>query len=329
MSENSLVEIRQASALEVFTTAERIEAVLARVEAKARKEIVGTVDTAKGRKEIASLAYKVAQTKTYIDEVGKALVADMKELPKQIDANRKLFRERLDALKDELRKPLTEWEAEQERIAKEKAEAEAAAKARADRIQHDIDTFIRAPQIAFGGPASMVEAHLKPLQAMRPEPEGYDDRYEEAIGVWTKAIDSLTVMLAQCREREQFEQDQRDRRIAAEAEERARKAAEQQVIDARLAQERAEREKVEAEQRAAQQAQEAARKERERIEAEQRQAEEAARVRAADFENRKRVNNEALSDLLIQSGLSLTVDQGKALIKAIASGKVAHVSISY
>ncbi|OCS62006.1 hypothetical protein BBZ50_02590 [Escherichia coli] len=49
---------------------------------------VPDITTAKGRKEIASLAYKVAQTKTYLDGLGKDLVAELKEIPKLIDANR-------------------------------------------------------------------------------------------------------------------------------------------------------------------------------------------------------------------------------------------------
>jgi hypothetical protein len=63
----------------------------------------------------------VARSKTYIDNAGKDLVAELKALPKQIDESRRVVRERLDALKDEVRRPLTEWEAEQERIKAEEA----------------------------------------------------------------------------------------------------------------------------------------------------------------------------------------------------------------
>ncbi|STR94742.1 Uncharacterised protein [Hafnia alvei] len=79
------------------------------------------LSTKKGRDAIASMAHKVARSKTYIDNAGKDLVAELKALPKQIDESRRLVRERLDALKDEVRRPLTEWEAEQERIKAEEA----------------------------------------------------------------------------------------------------------------------------------------------------------------------------------------------------------------
>jgi ABC-type Zn uptake system ZnuABC Zn-binding protein ZnuA len=62
-----------------------------------------------------------SRSKTYIDNAGKDLVAELKALPKQIDESRRVVRERLDALKDEVRRPLTEWEAEQERIKAEEA----------------------------------------------------------------------------------------------------------------------------------------------------------------------------------------------------------------
>lgn len=67
------------------------------------------------------MAHKVARSKTYIDNAGKDLVAELKALPKQIDESRRVVRERLDALKDEVRRPLTEWEAEQDRIKAEEA----------------------------------------------------------------------------------------------------------------------------------------------------------------------------------------------------------------
>jgi chromosome condensin MukBEF complex kleisin-like MukF subunit len=60
------------------------------------------------------MAHKVARSKTYIDNAGKDLVTELKALPKQIDESRRIVRERLDALKDEVRRPLTEWEQAEE-----------------------------------------------------------------------------------------------------------------------------------------------------------------------------------------------------------------------
>ena len=78
---------------------------------------VPDVTTRKGRGEIASMAYKVAQTKTLLDNLGKDLTADWKAKAKVVDEERKRMREELDALKDKVRTPLTEFEnREKERI---------------------------------------------------------------------------------------------------------------------------------------------------------------------------------------------------------------------
>lgn len=72
--------------------------------------LVPDVSTAKGRKEIAAVAYKVAKSKTHLDALGKELVFGWKESAKKVDADRKRMRDELDALKDEVRAPLTAWE---------------------------------------------------------------------------------------------------------------------------------------------------------------------------------------------------------------------------
>lgn len=69
----------------------------------------------KGRDEIASVAYALTRTKTYLDGLGKALVDEYKEVPKKIDANRKIIRDTLDTLRDEVGAPLTDFEAAEEK----------------------------------------------------------------------------------------------------------------------------------------------------------------------------------------------------------------------
>ncbi|MFZ8715425.1 hypothetical protein ACO1ZV_25085, partial [Enterobacter kobei] len=110
MSEvTDLVVIEKSSAMAVFTNNEQLDPIIEKIEKEARS-LVPDVSTKKGRDAIASMAHKVARSKTYIDNAGKDLVAELKALPKQIDESRRIVRERLDALKDEVRKPLTDWE---------------------------------------------------------------------------------------------------------------------------------------------------------------------------------------------------------------------------
>lgn len=83
--------------------------ICALIEREARA-LVPDITTQPGRNAIASMAAKIARSKTYLDNLGKLYVDELKELPKQVDAERRAMRNRLDALKDEIRAPLTEWE---------------------------------------------------------------------------------------------------------------------------------------------------------------------------------------------------------------------------
>ena len=108
-----LVTIPDGKALAVFTTDKAMDPFLARI----REELdafVPDITSGTGRKAIASMAYKVAQSKTYLESVGKALADEQKEIPKKIDACRKNVRDTLDKWRDEVRKPLTDWEAAEE-----------------------------------------------------------------------------------------------------------------------------------------------------------------------------------------------------------------------
>ena len=114
----------EENALQVYSAPNGLDPYLARI----RAEIDGfipNVTTKKGRAEIASIAAKVAKSKTALDGIGKELVARLKDVPKKIDGERKRMRDTLDAWKDEVRKPLTDWEeAEQARIVKHESGVE-------------------------------------------------------------------------------------------------------------------------------------------------------------------------------------------------------------
>lgn len=108
-----LVTIPKGTALSVFTTEKAMDPFLARIRSEL-DAFTPDISTATGRKAVASMAYKVAQTKTYLEGVGKALADEQKEIPKKIDACRKNVRDTLDKWRDEVRKPLTDWEAAEE-----------------------------------------------------------------------------------------------------------------------------------------------------------------------------------------------------------------------
>jgi len=112
---NELIIIEKQDVMSTFTQRDLITPLLAKIEHAATKETLNAT-TDQGRKAIASMAYRVAQSKTYIESHGKDLAAELKELPKLVDSNRKYARDFLDALKERIRKPLDVWEAEQAAI---------------------------------------------------------------------------------------------------------------------------------------------------------------------------------------------------------------------
>jgi len=109
---NELIVIQKTEAMDIFTNRELLTPLLEKIEHVATQDQTD-VTTEKGRKDIASIAYRVAQSKTYIEAQGKDLAAELKELPKLVDSNRKYARDFLDDLKDRIRKPLDDWEANQ------------------------------------------------------------------------------------------------------------------------------------------------------------------------------------------------------------------------
>ena len=109
MSETlELTVIDAQSAVQIFTGG-GLAALLDRIEAQVRS-IKLDPSTHAGREEIRSLAYKVARTKTAIDAEGKKLTEQWRKNTAAVNADRKKSEERLEALADEVRKPLTDFE---------------------------------------------------------------------------------------------------------------------------------------------------------------------------------------------------------------------------
>lgn len=317
-----LVVIEKKNAMAVFTNNDQLDPLIEAIEKEARS-LVPDVTTKKGRDAIASMAHKVARSKTYIDNAGKDLVAELKALPKQIDESRRVVRERLDALKDEVRRPLTEWEAEQERIKAE--EAMLALHVEALAMNEDFDRQLAARIESDHEMALLMNDAFDREQADKAaEAERQRIAHEEEIKRLAAAAAAREVVQRAQREREeaahreavlkaQAEQAERDR-IAAEQKAEADKQA---AIEAerRKAQEEADRIRREAEQR-----------EHARLAEEKRKADDQAR-READVKHRKAVGTEIVKALLANT--SLTRDQAIEVLTAIKDGNIPHTGISY
>ncbi|HBW2202116.1 TPA: hypothetical protein MIC21_12730 [Klebsiella pneumoniae] len=317
-----LVVIEKKNAMAVFTNNDQLDPLIEAIEKEARS-LVPDVTTKKGRDAIASMAHKVARSKTYIDNAGKDLVAELKALPKQIDESRRVVRERLDALKDEVRRPLTEWEAEQERIKAE--EAMNALHVEALVMNEDFDRQMAARIESDHEMALLMNDAFDREQADKAaEAERQRIAHEEEIKRLAAAAAAREVEQRAQREREeaalreaalkaQAEQAERDR-IAAEQKAEADKQA---AIEAerRKAQEEADRIRREADQR-----------EQARLAEEKRKADEQAR-READVKHRKAVGTEIVKALLANT--SLTRDQAIEVLTEVKDGRILHTGISY
>lgn len=103
-----LAVVDAKNAIQIFTGG-GLNAVLDGIEAKVRA-ISLDPSTATGREEIRSVAYKVVRTKTALDAEGKKLTEGWRDATKKVNEERKKSSERLDALAEEIRKPLTDFE---------------------------------------------------------------------------------------------------------------------------------------------------------------------------------------------------------------------------
>lgn len=137
MMTTELIVIEKASVHDVFTKADKLDPIIAQIRAMV-SSVVPDTTTAKGRAEIKSRAYQVTRTKTYLDGLGKDLVAEMKKLPAIVDASRKRVRDEPDTLAEQVRKPLSDWEAEQERLAAEQRAREEADMAHRAKINREV-----------------------------------------------------------------------------------------------------------------------------------------------------------------------------------------------
>ncbi|HBX1774622.1 hypothetical protein [Klebsiella variicola] len=317
-----LVVIEKKNAMAVFTNNDQLDPLIEAIEKEARS-LVPDVTTKKGRDAIASMAHKVARSKTYIDNAGKDLVAELKALPKQIDESRRVVRERLDALKDEVRRPLTEWEAEQERIKAE--EAMNALHVEALVMNEEFDRQLAARIESDHEMALLMNDAFDREQADKAaEAERQRIAHEEEIKRLAAAAAAREVEQRAQREREeaalreaalkaQAEQAERDRIAAEQKAEADKKAAVE--AERRKAQEEADRIRREAEQR-----------EQARLAEEKRKADEQAR-READVKHRKAVGTEIVKALLANT--SLTRDQAIEVLTAVKDGRIPHTGISY
>ncbi|HBX8218142.1 TPA: hypothetical protein MIQ61_21920 [Klebsiella pneumoniae] len=284
---------------------------------------VPDLTTKKGRDRVASLAAQVSRSKTAIEKPGREYLKRLKEAVRPAEAEIKRFVDACDELRDATRKPLTEWEAEQERIKAE--EAMNALYADALAMNEEFDRQLAARIESDHEMALLMNDAFDREQADKAaEAERQRIAHEEEIKRMAAAAASREVEQRAQREREeaalreaalkaQAEQAERDRIAAEQKAEADKKAAVE--AERRKAQEEADRIRREAEQR-----------EQARLAEEKRKADEQAR-READVKHRKAVGVEVVKALMVNT--SLTRDQAIEVLTAVKDGRIPHTGISY
>lgn len=330
--------------------------------AEQARSIVPDLSTDKGRKAIASMARKVASSKTAFDAHGKELKEQYTAITSKIDADRKLFRDQCDALRDEIRKPLTDWEnAEKQRVV-------------------DIELRIASLKQEFGSSSSSdIQNYINRIESIEID-DSFMEFQDKAKLQKYETLEFLNKLLIEAKDKEEKEaelerlriaeqqrlQQEHEARIAREAAEKATREAEEKAL---LEVERVQREKLEAEQREAklkhdaEQAlireeqlkrqaeidkalakeraeaqarqaeidrQKAIEDERKRIEMEQLAKDEAER-KAQELREADKAHKKQVCDSILAEFAKLNIDEktGKDLIKAIYNNQIPNITIKF
>ncbi|WP_213941226.1 hypothetical protein [Pseudomonas sp. dw_612] len=219
---------------------------------------VPDLKTAKGRERIASLAAKVSKSKVAVEKPGREYLKRLKEMPKVVEAELREFVDAMDALRDETRQPLTDWEAEQQ--------------ARKDKHVDGIQAM-KDFLIFEGAPSAGQVCHIIAILELVAINDSWEEFLAEAASVKDETLAKLRTLHG---ERTQYEAEQAELvRLRAEAEAQAQRDHEAEIT--RVAAEQA---RIEAEQRAQAARDAAAKREQELIDqaaAAQRATEQAAR----------------------------------------------------
>ena len=304
------------------------------------------ISTPYGRREVASLAADIASSKMNLIRLGKSLTEGWRTSTKAVNEECNLIEERMDALKSQVRAPLTAWENIE--------------KARVAEHERLLTEIVAAPMYGFSETSAEIRQRKEwllqyPIRDWQEFSQRFSDTWDAEIlrmGRLLNATVKSEAEDAEAKERERIEDErqrvEREALIAQEAAMVARQAAEKkaeaeaQAVAHRAEVERAalENARLAAEQRAilaaasaavAEQKAESAQlagSENERQRAAQAKAGEdaAAKAREKNVAHRKTINGEALA-ALVHAGL--TSDQGRIAITAITKGEIPHVSIAY
>lgn len=252
MTTETAVSVFEApNALAILTDSEKFDRFYEDVKRETDKLEID-LTTERGRKAIASMAYKVARSKTAIDDAGKTLTQEWRDKISVVDNARRAIRDRLDALKDTVRQPLTDWEVAED--------------ARVKRVESTLAMWRGWAVVLAGETPEDVQERLDALESTAVGEIEFGSHYNIAVSLKATVEQSLTAAME---------------RIVKEAADHAELERLRAADAAREAAERAQQDEAERVQRA-EAAEKAEAEERERIAARRKADEEAIARRAAE-----------------------------------------------
>lgn len=303
---------------------------------------VPDITTKAGRDRVASLAAQVSRSKTAVEKPGREYLKKIKELPREIEKELKTFVDQCDALRDQVRAPLTAWENKQREI---------------QEAHNQAISIIKLSGVAEYQNSESVKKQLDDLASFDYSKvrEEYHDEYRSAISGSVFQLNRLFTQmekaeadareLAELRAKQaEAEQRERERKIAEQAAEQERQRAEHRLKmereeferkqdAARWEAEQAEKLAADKIRQANEQAARAVEIERQRVamEAEVEAAKERDRLAqaakaAANKAHQRKINGEIV-DALMLLGCSESI--AKEIIVSVAKRKINNLSINY
>jgi colicin import membrane protein len=353
MSEE-LVVLENLNAVELYTANGGTDEILGKIR-ESVINVIPDVSTAKGRAEIANRSASVSKKKVILIKMGNALKEDLKAQLKPITLETTKVKDYCDALRVEVREPLTNWENdEKERVSE--------LKERLAGLEFSIDHYT-------GCDIEDIKLHLKQSESFTLNTSTYGEFLDEAKIAYPIYVESLTIylnkLIAEKKQADELaklqaekvvrEKLEREEAIRKEAAEKAEKEAAEAIEKSKQATLKAEREKKAAEDLAEsnrlaaiehekQQKEEyikreeqakidaekeksnAIEAERQRVQKIKEDEEKAAAKKAANKKHRGTINRAALEDL---QGLGIDEDLAKKIVTAIAKEQIRNITVNY
>lgn len=268
---------------EIFATDGAIEPILAAIREQTLSQVYDAEDE-KARKAANALARKLGGFKTKVDDLGKTYVAEAKAKIKKVDDRRKFWRDGIEQIQADFKKPADEWQ-----------QRENARIAAIDEKLARIRT-LGVTMTELGQPHGIehLEQNLAELTQINLAEDDYQEKLPAAQAEMGKSMQALNGQISALKKAEQERKAEEEKRIAAERE-RIREEERQ-----KLAQEKPAAEPV--------------------IEVSQ-PAPVPEKVVEIEVEPKKPASS-AVMESILMINCQITRDQAKKVIAAVSAGKI-------